>query len=96
MGTPSFHVRGRGNADALWSSSHGAGRIMSRSEARAQISVAELERQAKGVWFNRRIGRRLVDEAPAAYKNINKVMRAQRELTRIVRQLKPILSYKGA
>jgi len=96
MGTPSFHVRGRGNAQALWSSSHGAGRVMSRSDARARISVAALERQAKGVWFDRRLAKRLVDEAPAAYKDINKVMRAQGALTRIVRRLEPVLCYKGA
>jgi len=96
MGSPSFHVRGRGIAEALWSSSHGAGRVMSRSAARARISVAALERQAKGVWFDRRIAHRLVDEAPAAYKDITKVMRAQRTLTCIVRRLEPVLSYKGA
>jgi len=96
MGTPSFHVCGRGNAQALWSSSHGAGRAMSRSDARARISVAALERQAKGVWFDERLAKRLVDEAPAAYKDISKVMRAQRALTRIVRRLDPMLCYKGA
>jgi len=95
MGTPSFHVRGRGHADALWSSSHGAGRVMSRSAARVKISTAALERQAKGVIFDRKIAHRLVDEAPAAYKDISKVMRAQRTLTRIVRRLEPLLSYKG-
>lgn len=95
MGTPSFHVRGRGNPQALWSSSHGAGRVMSRSDARMRISVAALERQAKGVWFDRRLAKRLVDEAPGAYKDISKVMRAQRALTRIVRRLEPVLSYKG-
>lgn len=96
MGAPSFHVRGRGVADALWSSSHGAGRVMSRGEARRRISVRDLEHQAKGIWFDRRNARRLVDEAPAAYKDIGKVMRAQSDLTRIVRRLTPVLSYKGA
>ncbi len=96
MSAPSFHVRGRGNAEALWSSSHGAGRVMSRTAARARFSVAALGRQAKGVWFDQRIAHRLVDEAPAAYKDITKVMRAQRALTRIVRKLEPVLSYKGA
>lgn len=68
---------------------------MSRSAARARVSVAELERQAKGVWFDQRIAHRLVDEAPAAYKDITKVMRAQRALTCIQRRLEPVLSYKG-
>jgi tRNA-splicing ligase RtcB len=96
MGDPSFHVRGRGVPEALWSSSHGAGRAMSRADARRRISVGELERRTEGVWFDRRCAARLVDEAPSAYKDITKVMRAQRELTRIVRRLVPVLSYKGA
>jgi tRNA-splicing ligase RtcB len=95
MGAPSFHVCGRGVAEALWSSSHGAGRSMSRGEARRRFSVRDLDRQAKGIWFDRRNARRLVDEAPAAYKDIGKVMRAQAGLTRIVRRLTPVLSYKG-
>ena len=47
------------------------------------------------MWFDRRKVRLLVDEAPGAYKDITKVMAAQRELTRIVRRLRPVLSYKG-
>lgn len=95
MGSPSFHVRGRGEVTSLMSSSHGAGRTMSRGEARRRISVAALERQVAGVWFDRRIADQLRDEAPAAYKDIGQVMRAQRELTRIERTLRPLLSYKG-
>ena len=48
-----------------------------------------------GVLFDQRMARRLCDEAPAAYRDIQKVMRAQRELTSIIRELEPILSYKG-
>jgi len=96
MGSPSHHVRGRGEPTSLMSSSHGAGRTMSRGEARRQVSVAALERQVAGVWFDRRIADQLRDEAPAAYKDIGQVMRAQRELTRIERTLRPLLSYKGA
>jgi tRNA-splicing ligase RtcB (3'-phosphate/5'-hydroxy nucleic acid ligase) len=95
MGSPSYHVVGRGLAEALWSSSHGAGRQMSRDAARRRISVAELERQVEGVWFDHRQAHRLRDEAPAAYKDITAVMQAQRELTRIVRELRPLLSFKG-
>ncbi len=95
MGGATFHVAGRGNAGALWSSSHGAGRAMSRSEARRRIRPAALERDLRGVWIDRRKLDRLVDEAPAAYKDIGKVMRAQRELTRIVRRLRPLVSLKG-
>ncbi len=95
MGTSSFHVTGRGNSDSLCSSSHGAGRVMSRTDARRAITVDKLVGQMRGVWFDHRIARRLRDEAPAAYKDIGAVMRAQRDLTRIVRRLDPVLVYKG-
>jgi tRNA-splicing ligase RtcB len=95
MGTASYHVAGRGCPEALFSSSHGAGRRMSRAEAFHAIKEADLERQMAGVWFDHRLSGRLRDEAPAAYKDIHAVMRAQRELTRIVRQVRPLLSYKG-
>jgi tRNA-splicing ligase RtcB len=96
MGAPSFHVTGRGNIGALFSSSHGAGRQMSRSEAARAVTIGDLERQMRGVWFDHRLANRLRDEAPSAYKDIRAVMRAQHDLTRIVRQLRPLLSYKGA
>jgi len=96
MGSASFHVEGRGLAAALHSSSHGAGRVMSRTEARQRISLRELERDMRDVWYDTRLAHRLRDEAPAAYKEIGAVMRAQRSLTRIVRRLRPLLSYKGA
>ena len=95
MGTASFHVLGPRGSAIAHSSSHGAGRQMSRSEACAKNS---------GAAARARYGRRLVrpspagllrDEAPAAYKDIHAVMRGRRDLTRIVRQLRPVLSYKG-
>ncbi len=95
MGSTSFHVSGRGNPESLCSSSHGAGRVMSRTEARRRISVRSLGEQMRGVWFDHRIANRLRDEAPRAYKDIGAVMRAQRSLTRIVRTLSPLLVYKG-
>jgi tRNA-splicing ligase RtcB len=95
MGTATFHVIGRGNEESLCSSSHGAGRRMSRSEARHRIGIDELERQLDGVWFDHRLAGQLRDEAPAAYKDIHAVMRAQRNLTRIARQCRPVLSFKG-
>jgi tRNA-splicing ligase RtcB (3'-phosphate/5'-hydroxy nucleic acid ligase) len=95
MGTASFHVAGRGHASALCSSSHGAGRCMSRGQAFRAIPTREFMRQMQDVWFDHRLTSKLRDEAPSAYKDINGVMRAQRELTRIVRKLKPILCYKG-
>jgi len=96
MGTATFHVLGRGCEAALCSSSHGAGRAMSRSEARRKISVRRLGRETRGVWLDRRFERQLLDEAPSAYKDVRRVMRAQRKLTRIRRELRPVLCYKGA
>jgi tRNA-splicing ligase RtcB len=95
MGAASFHVEGRGCEEALCSSAHGAGRAMSRDAARRAIPVRELERQMRGVWFDRRRAALLRDEAPGAYKDVHAVMRAQRELTKVVRMLRPVLSYKG-
>jgi tRNA-splicing ligase RtcB (3'-phosphate/5'-hydroxy nucleic acid ligase) len=95
MGSASFHVVGRGEESALCSSSHGAGREFSRGEASKKINVRRLEREMQGVWFDHRHAAQLRDEAPSAYKDIHAVMRAQRELTRIERQLRPLLSYKG-
>ncbi len=96
MGTESFHTAGRGNAESLNSSSHGAGRTMTRSAANRQISPVQLQRAMKGIVFARQDSRGLCAEAPAAYKNIRKVMRAQRDLVRIIRCLQPVLNYKGA
>lgn len=96
MGTSSFHVRGQGCAAALCSSAHGAGRTMSRSLARRAITGRALRDSMTGVWFDHRLASRLVEEAPAAYKDIGAVMRAQRELTRATRRLTPVLAFKGA
>jgi tRNA-splicing ligase RtcB (3'-phosphate/5'-hydroxy nucleic acid ligase) len=95
MGSASFHVVGRGEESSLCSSSHGAGREFSRGEASKKINVRRLEREMHGVWFDHRHAAMLRDEAPSAYKDIHAVMRAQRELTRIERELRPLLSYKG-
>jgi tRNA-splicing ligase RtcB len=95
MGTASFHTEGRGHTDALCSSSHGAGRSMSRAEARGTVSRGRLHRELAGVWYDHRLADRLRDEAPSAYKDVAAVMRAQRPLTRTVRKLRPVLSYKG-
>ena len=96
MGSDSFHVEGRGCRDALSSSSHGAGRALARGQAFRKIDARRLVREMDGVWFDEALAERLRDEAPSAYKPIAKVMRAQRELVRIVRRLRPLLSYKGA
>ena len=95
MGSASYHVLGRGEPEAVCSSSHGAGRALSRSDARRRISRKQLLHDAAGVFFDHRLSERLREEAPGAYKDIGAVMRAQRALTRIVRRLEPVLVYKG-
>ena len=96
MGSASFHVEGRGCADALCSSAHGAGRLLSRTAARRKVTEAELRRQMRGVWFDHRLSDKLRDEAPAAYKDIRAVVRAQHELVKVIRVLRPVLNYKGS
>ena len=95
MGTLSFHVEGRGAEESLCSSAHGAGRALSRGEARAKVTERALQRQMEGVWFDYRLAARLRDEAPAAYKDIRAVLRAQHDLVKVVRTLRPVLNYKG-
>jgi tRNA-splicing ligase RtcB len=95
MGSPSFHVEGRGCVDALCSSAHGAGRALSRGAARSKFNDRDLQRQMEGVWYDYRLTDKLRDEAPAAYKDIHKVLKAQRELVKVTRTLRPVLNYKG-
>ena len=95
MGSASFHVEGRGHADALCSSAHGAGRLLSRTAARRKVTESELRRQMNGIWYDYRLSDKLRDEAPAAYKDIRVVLRAQHELVKVTRVLRPVLSYKG-
>lgn len=95
MGSSSFHVEGRGNEAALCSSAHGAGRALSRTAARAKVTERDLRRQMNGVWFDYRLSERLRDEAPSAYKGIRAVLRAQRDLVKVTRVLRPMLNYKG-
>jgi tRNA-splicing ligase RtcB len=95
MGTLSFHVEGRGCQEALCSSAHGAGRALSRTAARGKVSEREFRRQMEGVWYDSRLAGKLRDEAPAAYKDIRAVLRAQSELVKVTRSLRPVLNYKG-
>jgi tRNA-splicing ligase RtcB len=95
MGSLSFHVEGRGHEPALRSSAHGAGRALSRTVAREKVTERELRRQMEGVWYDYRLANRLCDEAPAAYKDIRAVLRAQKELVKVTRTLRPVLNYKG-
>jgi tRNA-splicing ligase RtcB len=95
MGSASFHVEGRGHDAALRSSAHGAGRALSRTAARSKVTERDLRRQMAGVWFDYRLAGKLRDEAPAAYKDIKAVLRAQHDLVKVTRVLRPVLNYKG-
>lgn len=95
MGSASYHVRGRGHGKALCSSAHGAGRLLSRTQARQAVTSQDLHRQMAGTWYDYRHADRLRDEAPGVYKDIRAVVRAQRDLVKVTRVLRPILSYKG-
>ena len=93
MGARSFIVRGLGCADSFESCSHGAGRRMSRTEARKRFTVADHKAATAGVECRKDSG--VVDETPAAYKDIDAVMAAQGDLVEIVATLKQVLCVKG-
>lgn len=93
MGTKSFIVRGKGNAAAYHSCSHGAGRQMSRSEAKRRFSLADLAEQTEGVECRKDAG--VIDELPAAYKDVDAVLSAQRDLVDVVHSLRQVLCVKG-
>jgi len=93
MGARSFIVRGLGNPDSFESSSHGAGRVMSRNEAKRRFSLADHAAATAGVECRKDAG--VIDETPAAYKSIDDVMRAQADLVEIVHTLRQVLCVKG-
>ena len=93
MGAKSFIVRGRGNAESFHSCSHGAGRVMSRTEARKRITVEA--HMAATAHVECRKDEDVVDESPAAYKSIEAVMLAQRDLVDIVHTLRQVVCVKG-
>jgi tRNA-splicing ligase RtcB len=95
MGAISYHVTGRGSEDALNSCSHGAGRAMSRTEARRRITRRDFERQVGDLWYDERRANDLREESPGAYKDLRLVMKAQADLVRIDRRLRGVLTYKG-
>ena len=95
MATRTYHVEGRGEPAALGSSSHGAGRRLSRGAARAKIRRKDLQRELSDVWVDASIVNHLIDESPSAYKDLDAVMRAQRELVRITARCVPIVCHKG-
>jgi tRNA-splicing ligase RtcB len=93
MGAKSFIVCGKGEASSYCSCSHGAGRRMSRTQARKVFSREDLERQTEGVECRKDGG--VIDEIPSAYKDIDAVMAAQADLVEVVATLKQVLCVKG-
>lgn len=93
MGARSFIVRGTGSEESFHSCSHGAGRTMSRGEAKRRFSLDDHIQATKGIECRKDAG--VIDETPAAYKDINDVMRAQQDLVDIVHTLKQVVCVKG-
>lgn len=93
MGTKSYIVEGLGNVDSFCSCSHGAGRQMSRTQARKEFTKDDFAKQTEGVECRKDEG--VLDEIPGAYKSIDKVMENQKDLVKPIYELKQILCVKG-
>jgi tRNA-splicing ligase RtcB len=89
----SFIVRGKGNPEALYSSSHGAGRVLGRRQAKDTLKLDDFEKTMKGV--KARVEKGTLDESPMAYKDIEKVMEQQKDLIEICAHVRPIINIKG-
>jgi tRNA-splicing ligase RtcB len=93
MGTGSYIVRGLGNPESFSSAPHGAGRTMSRSEARRRFTAEDLVCQTEGVECRK--DARVVDEIPGAYKPIEEVMENSRDLVEVVAFIRQLICVKG-
>jgi tRNA-splicing ligase RtcB len=95
MGTASYLVEGLGSEDAFGSCSHGAGRVMTRKEARAAIPARALSHAMRRVVYPEHLRAQLVEEAPGAYRDIAEVLEDQEDLVRRCVRLEPIAVLKG-
>lgn len=93
MGTKSYIVQGKGNKESFMSCSHGAGRKMSRGEAKKMFTLADHEAATLGIECRKDAD--VIDETPGAYKDIDKVIKAEQDLIEIVHTLKQVLCVKG-
>jgi tRNA-splicing ligase RtcB (3'-phosphate/5'-hydroxy nucleic acid ligase) len=93
MGARSYIVRGKGHPESFQSCSHGAGRAMSRTEAKRRFTVADHVEATKGIECRKDAG--VIDETPAAYKSIDAVMEAQQDLVDVVHRLRQVVCVKG-
>ncbi len=93
MGVQSFIVRGKGNPESFHSCSHGAGRALSRTEAKRRFTLEDHARATEGVECRKDAG--VIDETPAAYKPIDRVMAAQDDLVEVLHELRQVVCVKG-
>ena len=93
MGARSYIVRGLGNPESFQSCSHGAGRAMSRGEAQRRFTVLDHVRTTAGIECRK--DEEVIDETPMAYKSIEAVMAAQKDLVEIVHELRQVVVVKG-
>jgi len=93
MGAKSYIVEGLGNAESYCSCSHGAGRVLSRGKAKKQFTLADVETQTAGLMCRKDAG--IIDELPGAYKDLDVVMENQKDLVKVVAQLRAVLCVKG-
>lgn len=89
----SFIVRGKGNPDSLYSSSHGAGRVLGRNQARKTLDVEEFEATMVGI--KAKVGRSTIDESPMAYKNLSWIMELSKDLVEVCARVMPLINVKG-
>ena len=94
MGTRSYVVRGKGNADSFNTAPHGAGRRLSRGQARKSFSMDDFDRDMAGIEVNR--SEAFLDELPGAYKDIDLVMEQSADLVEILHTFRQIVNVKGA
>jgi tRNA-splicing ligase RtcB len=93
MGTRSYIVRGKGNPESFDSCSHGAGRAMSRTEAKKRFTLADHAAATAGIECRK--DEDVIDETPQAYKPIDAVMEAQKDLVEVVHTLRQVVCVKG-
>ena len=93
MGAKSYIVRGLGNPESFCSCSHGAGRLMSRAQAKKRFTLEDQRRATAAVECRK--DRKVIDEIPMAYKDIDAVMAAQRDLVEVVHTLRQVVCVKG-
>lgn len=89
----SFIVKGKGNPDSLCSSSHGAGRVLSRKKAKNTLHINDFRNTMSGITAN--VAKGTLDESPMAYKDIFEVMENQKDLVEVIAHVKPLINIKG-